>query len=94
MTGVQTCALPICVRSQGLDLAEERLKVEEELRDAEWRAENYSSVTERRRTRNAALDLLVAEWETLSLVERQQLLRELVENIHVTDEEVRIDLRP
>ena len=41
--------------SNGLALAEERLKVEEELRDAEWRAEHYASAAERRRTRNAAL---------------------------------------
>ena len=47
------------LRAQALPVAEERLKVEEELRDAEWRAEHYASAAERRRTRNAALDLLV-----------------------------------
>ncbi len=82
------------LRNQGLDLAEERLKVEEELRDSDWRSEHYASAAERRRTRNAALNLLVADWETLSLQEKQQLLRELIENIKVTDEEVHITLRP
>jgi DNA invertase Pin-like site-specific DNA recombinase len=82
------------LRTQGLQLAEERLKAEEELSDAEWRADNYSSVAERRRTRGAALELLVTEWESLSLEERQQILRELIENIRVTDDEVEITLRP
>lgn len=81
-------------KAQGLELAEERLKVEEEMRDAEWRSLHYASAAERRRTRSAALDLLVAEWETLSLPERQQLLKELVENVRVTDEEVSLTLRP
>ncbi len=82
------------LKAQGLELAEERLKVEEEMRDAEWRSQHYASAAERRRTRNAALDLLVAEWETLGLPERQQLLKELIEDIRVTDEEVSLTLRP
>ncbi len=82
------------LRSAGLDLAEERMKIEEELRDSEWRAEHYASAVERRRTRGAALDLLVTEWETLSMLERQQLLKEMVENVRVTDDEVELALRP
>jgi DNA invertase Pin-like site-specific DNA recombinase len=82
------------LKAQGLGLADERLKVEEELRDSEWRAANYSSASERRRTRNAALELLVAEWETLSLPEKQQLLKEMVENVVVSDDEVNLALRP
>jgi len=82
------------LRAQGLPLAEERLRVEEELRDAEWRAEHYASAAERRRMRNAALDLLVSQWETLSLVERQQLLRELVDQVRVGGGEVSLSLRP
>jgi site-specific DNA recombinase len=82
------------VRSLGLALAEERLKVEEELRDADWRAEHYSSAAERRRTRNAALDLLVSEWETLPMSDRQQALRELIDHISADSEGVRLVLRP
>ena len=44
--------------------------------------------------RNAALDLLVSQWETLSLVERQQLLRELVDQVRVGGGEVSLSLRP
>ena len=82
------------LRSQGLALAEERLGVEAEVHDAEWRSEHYASAAERRRTRNAALQLLVADWDTLDLTKHQQLLRELIDDIHVTDDEVRIALRP
>jgi site-specific DNA recombinase len=82
------------LRSHGLALAEERLKVEEELRDAEWRAEHYASAAERRRTRNAALQLLVSEWETLDLNEKQQLLREMIDQVRVSKDGIRIVLRP
>ena len=82
------------LRAQGLDLAEERLKVEEELRDAEWRSEHYAFATERRRERQAALDLLVGQWSDLPVPEGQQLLKELIENVMVTDEEVSLTLRP
>jgi DNA invertase Pin-like site-specific DNA recombinase len=82
------------LRSKGLGLADERLRVEEELHDAEWRAEHYASAAERRRTRNAALDMLVSQWETLGLPERQQLLREIVDQVRVGEDGARIVLRP
>jgi site-specific DNA recombinase len=82
------------LRSQSMPLAEERLKVEEELRDAEWRAEHYASAAERRRTRNAALELLVSRWETLSLEEHQQLLRELIDHVKVSEANVQVVLKP
>jgi site-specific DNA recombinase len=82
------------LRSKGQSLAEERLHVEEELRDAEWRAEHYASAAERRRTRNAALQLLVSEWETLDLNDKQQLLRELIDQVRVGPNGPHIVLRP
>ena len=82
------------LRTKGQPLAEERLHVEEELRDAEWRAEHYATASERRRTRNAALELLVSEWETLPLADKQQLLRELLDQVRVGDEGVHLVLRP
>jgi site-specific DNA recombinase len=82
------------LRANGLALAEERLKVEEELRDAEWRAEHYNSAAERRRTRNAALQLLVNQWETLPLPDKQQALREMIDQVRVGQDGVRIILRP
>ncbi len=82
------------LRSSGLDLAEERMHIEEELHDAEWRAEHYASAAERRRTRNAALEMLVAQWETLPLTERQQLLREIIDQVRAGQSGVSIVLRP
>ena len=82
------------LRVDAMSLAEERLKAEEELRDAEWRAEHYASTAERRRTRIAALDLLVSRWEQKGLAERQQLLRELVDQVRAGHGEVQLVLRP
>jgi site-specific DNA recombinase len=87
-------ALSERLRTNGQGFAEERLKVEEELRDAEWRAEHYASAAERRRTRNAALDLLVAEWEELGMDDKQQLLRELIDQVRVGESGVELVLRP
>ncbi|HLF80067.1 MAG TPA: recombinase family protein [Dehalococcoidia bacterium] len=82
------------LRSNGLSLADERMRVEEELHDAEWRAEHYASAAERRRTRSAALEMLVSQWETLGLPERQQLLREIVDQVRVGEDGARIVARP
>lgn len=82
------------LRTRGQSLAEERLQIEDELRDAEWRAEHYASAAERRRTRHAALQLLIGEWETLPLADSQQLLREMIDQVRVGDEGVRMALRP
>jgi site-specific DNA recombinase len=82
------------LRAEGMSLAEERLRVEDELRDAEWRAEHYASAAERRRTRIAALDMLVSNWEGMDLAERQQPLRELVDQVRVGSGEVQLVLRP
>jgi hypothetical protein len=82
------------LRTERLHVAEERLKLEEELRDARWRAEHYDSATERRRTRQAVLNLIVGKWEDLGLAEKQQLLREIIDHISVTDTEIDVVLRP
>jgi hypothetical protein len=82
------------LRAQGLAVAEERLKVEEELRDAQWRAENYSSAAERRRTRNAALELAISRWDSLALDDKKQLLQELIDHVKVDDDDINVVLRP
>lgn len=82
------------LRDKGGALAEERLRAEEELRDAEWRAEHYSSAAERRRTRNVALNVLVTAWEKLPMEDKQQLLRELIDRILVGDGNVELVLKP
>jgi len=82
------------LRNQGLALGQERLKVEDDLRNAEWRAENYATATERRKARADALARLVGKWEILPIGERQDLLREVVDRVMVSDDEVRTVLRP
>jgi DNA invertase Pin-like site-specific DNA recombinase len=82
------------MRSQGLNLATERLRVEEELRRAEWKVENYSSAASRRQARTRAFERLVNDWETLPFLEKQTLLREIVDQIVVDDDGGRIALKP
>ena len=82
------------LRTKGQSLAEERLRIEEDLRDAEWRAEHYASAAERRRTRNAALELLVQDWEDLPMDDKQRLLRELIDQVRVGSDGVQLILRP
>jgi len=82
------------LRADGLALAEEHMKAEDELHDAEWRAEHYASAVERRRTRGAALDIVVGQWGTLDLPDKQQFLRELIDHVEVSDDDVRVILKP
>ncbi|HEY7269777.1 MAG TPA: recombinase family protein [Dehalococcoidia bacterium] len=82
------------LRTQGLAMAQERLKTEDELRAAQWRAENYASASERRRARAAALAKLVQRWEELPTAEHQELLRDLIDRIIVSDDAAKLLLRP
>jgi len=82
------------LRARGLSLALERLKTEEELEEAERRAESYTSTAERRRARAAARERLVSQWNGLVLNERRELLRSLLDRVVVGDDEVRLSLRP
>jgi site-specific DNA recombinase len=82
------------LRTQGLALALERLKAEDDLRAAISRAETYASASYRRRARAEALSRLVTKWEALSLSERQELLRELVDRVVVREGAAQVHLRP
>jgi site-specific DNA recombinase len=82
------------LRAQGLSLAQERLKTEDDLRAAISRAETYASASSRRRARAETLNRLLTKWEALSLGERQELLRELVDRVVVGEDSVQVQLRP
>lgn len=82
------------LRRQGADLADERLRLEEELHDARWRAENYSSAAERRRTRGAAQVALVSGWHELPFGDKQQLLRELIEFVTIGEPGFQVTFKP
>jgi site-specific DNA recombinase len=82
------------LRSEGLALAEDRLKAEDELRAVEWGAEHHVSAAERRRARNAVLEKLVSRWESLPIAEHQELLREVIDRAVVFDDDLKVILRP
>jgi site-specific DNA recombinase len=82
------------LRSDGLVLAEEHLRVEEDLRLAEWRSGHYASSAERRRARQDAIARLVDRWDALAIPERQELLREVIDRIVVSDDSIKVVLRP
>jgi hypothetical protein len=80
--------------SDGLALAEERLRIEADLRLAEWRTGHYTSSAERRRARQDAVTRLIDRWESLPINDRQELLREVVDRIVVSDDGTKVLLRP
>jgi site-specific DNA recombinase len=82
------------LRALGRTFADERLKAEDELRAAEWRAEHYSSAAERRKGRYAALERLASEWDSLPVAEHQELLRDVIDQVVVTDSGLKVILRP
>jgi hypothetical protein len=82
------------LRSQGLALAQERLKAEDDLRSVKRRAETYATAAERRRARDRALRRLVDQWELLPLADKRDLLHEVVDQVVVSDDAVHVVLRP
>lgn len=82
------------LRNLSMAVAAERLSLEETLEDTERRTRQHASASERRRRREWARERLFSEWHGLSFAERQELLRQVVERIVVTDDEVRTYLRP
>jgi site-specific DNA recombinase len=82
------------LRNLSMAVAAERLSLEEALEETERRARQHASATERRRQREWARQRLFSEWNDLTFAERQELLRQVVERIVVTDDEVHTYLRP
>ena len=74
--------------------ASDRLALEEALEETEHRARRHATVAERRRQREWARQRLCDEWDSLLFAERQELLRQVVERVVVTDDDVRTFLRP
>ena len=68
--------------------------MEESLAEAERFAHQQASAAERVRRRERALTRLRNEWDRLPALQRQALLRELVERVVVRDDGIRAVLRP
>jgi site-specific DNA recombinase len=82
------------LRSLSVTAAADRLAVEEALEETERRARQHATAAERRRQREWARQRLCDEWDSLPFGERQELLRQVVERVVVTDDEIRTLLRP
>ncbi len=82
------------LRSLSMAAATDRLALEEDLEATEVRARQHANVAERRRQREWARQRLCDEWDSLLFAERQELLRQVVERIVVTDDDIRTLLRP
>jgi len=74
--------------------ATNQLKLEEELEEIQRRLLDQQNATERVRNRRKALAALLDSWETLSLAEKQPLLREVVDRVEVRDEGIQVVPRP
>jgi hypothetical protein len=81
------------LQSLGLALANEHTQVEETLVATTRMAEQYSSEGERRRHQEAILKQLRDGWATCTIAERQDLLREALDRIIISDEGVELVLR-
>jgi site-specific DNA recombinase len=81
------------LQALGLALAAEHSQVEESLAVSAKAVEQHSSEGERRRHQEDILKRLRDGWESDSVDERQELLREALARIVVTDESVELILR-
>ncbi len=80
--------------SLSLALGAEQLALEETLAEAERFAHQQASAAERGRRQERALTRLRNEWDRLPPLQRQALLRELLERVVVRDDGLRALLRP
>ena len=78
----------------GLDLAVERLEIEERLIEAEHRAQERASLAARHRAQEQAVARLVDSWDSLDFNRRRSMLRDAVDRIAVKDDGVKVLLRP
>ena len=84
---------PDKLQSAAVAIATEQLQLEDRLLDASRQAQAQASEEERRRAVDKTLRRLREEWNDLEFVEKQDLLREGVERIVVSDEDVQLVLR-
>jgi len=82
------------MQTKSVSAASDRLALEEALDIAERRASEQTSGAERKQARERDLANLVDAWDELPFARRQGALREAVERISVTDDQIRLSLRP
>lgn len=74
------------LRTLGLAVASERLQLEEKLAESQRLVHQQATEDEMRRKRDLVVKRLREEWQTLSLRERQDLMRDVLERIVVKDD--------
>jgi site-specific DNA recombinase len=77
-----------------LDLAAERLELEERLIEAEHRAQERASLAAHHRAQEQSVGRLVDSWDSLDFSRRRSMLRDVVDRIVVKDDGVKVLLRP
>ena len=82
------------LRKLSVATATQRLNLEEELEEIERKLLEQADASERSRGRQRSLAALLDGWGSLSMDERQSLLRELVARVVVRDEGIQVLLRP
>lgn len=82
------------LRALSLEAAGERLTVEEQLIEAERRAEQQASLAARRKGQELALAKLIDSWEDMEFNSRRQALRDVVDRVVVKDDGIKVMLRP
>jgi site-specific DNA recombinase len=81
------------LQAAAVAIATEQMHLEDRLLDASRQAQQQASEEERRRAIDKTLRRLREEWDDLEFGDKQELLREGVERIVVTDEDVQLVLR-
>ena len=82
------------LRRDSAALARERMMQEDELTEAEMRVRRQEGNTEREQLRNRALDDVKTRWGFLPDDRRQALFRSLLDRVVVSDDAIRVHLRP
>jgi site-specific DNA recombinase len=82
------------MRALSLELASERLEVEERLAEAEHRTKEQASLAARHRAQEQSLDRLIDSWDSLEFDRRRSMLREVMDRVIVKDDGVKVLLRP
>jgi site-specific DNA recombinase len=82
------------LHSTGLALAAEQLQVEESLAAAARLAEQHATESERHERQEVVRARLTQTWDDLPIPERQEMLREIMSRVIVSDDLVEVVFRP
>ncbi len=84
---------PEKLQSAAVAIATEQMQLEERLLEANRAVQEHAGEEERRKALEKTLRRLREEWDQLPFAEKQELLREAVERITVSDDEIQLALR-